>query len=157
MTKSSGDLNSTQMCTYPCGKVRRKRPVRFVEAHSLQCTHMSKHAAFGLDPSHTGEGTHWELPITQTSRKSRSQTVQWSVGVGDTARRSLERKKCPFNQAGNQLITTKSLFLLDVFSACSGLHGCFCKRDTDCLPAPTASPPKHSNTCLWVGVRVLHF
>lgn len=86
-TKSSGDMNSTQMCTYPCGKVRRKRPVRFVEAHSLQCTHMSKHTASGLDPSHIGEGTRWELPITQTSRKSRSQTVQWLVAVGDTARR----------------------------------------------------------------------
>lgn len=159
VTKSSGDMNSTQMCTYPCGKVRRKRPVRFVEAHSLQCTHMSKHTAFGLDPSHIDEGTHWELPITQTGRKSRSQTVQWLVGVGDTARRGdwEERKKCPFNQVGNQLITTKSLFLCDVFSAWLAYTVAFAKRDTGCHPASTAFPPRHSNTYVWVGVRVLLF
>lgn len=141
VTKSSGDMNSTQMCTYPCGKVRRKRPVRFVEAHSLQCTHMSKHTAFGLDPSHIGEGSHRELPITRTSRKSRSQTVQWLVGVGDTARGGWEeRKKCPFNQVGNQLITTKSLFLRDVFSAWLAYTVAFAKRDTGCHPASTAFP-----------------
>lgn len=122
VTKSSGNMNSTQMCTYPCGKVRRKRPVRFVEAHSLQCTHMSKHAAFGLDPGRTDKGTLWELPITQTSRKSWPQTVQWLVGVEDTARKGGwgREKKCPFNQPGNQLITTKSLFSL-MFSLCSRL------------------------------------
>lgn len=86
VTKSSGYMNSTQMCTYPCGKVRRKRPVRLIEAHSLQYTHMSKQAAFGLDPGHTDKGTLWELPITQTSRKSQPQTVQWLVGE-DTARK----------------------------------------------------------------------
>lgn len=143
VTKSNGNMNSTQMCMYPCGKVRRKRPVRFVEAHSLQCTHMSKHAAFGLDPARTGEGTHWELPITQTSRKSRPQPVQWLVGVGDTARRGgWGRGKMPFQSTGQSTDNNKITFSPWCVLCAAGFHGCFYEK-RQCLPScPHGFPTK---------------
>lgn len=106
-------MYATQMCMGPCGKVRGKPLVRFAGYPQ------SKHAAFGLDPGCTGEGT---LLIAETSGKSRPQTVQWLVGVGDAERKKVDKgkvltrgRKGPFNHLYNQLITTKSLFPLDVF------------------------------------------